>query len=43
VKGKRGVVVSEWLAVGTVLLIALPPIAFIMAVIAFYFATSEED
>jgi hypothetical protein len=34
---------SECLPAGTVLLIALPPIAFIIAVIVFYFITTEED
>jgi hypothetical protein len=34
---------SEWLPVGTVLLIAFPPIAFVIAVIVFYLSTSEED
>ena len=33
----------ECLPAGTVLLIALPPIAFIVAVIVFYFAATEED
>ena len=34
---------SDCLHAGTVILIALPPIAFIIAVIVFYFATTEED
>jgi hypothetical protein len=34
--------VSESLSAVTVLLIVLPPIAFIVAVIVFYFRTSEE-
>jgi hypothetical protein len=34
---------SGCLSAGTVLLIALPPIAFVIAVIVFYFTTTEED
>jgi hypothetical protein len=34
---------SDWLPVGTLVLIALPPIAFVIAVILIYFITSEED
>jgi hypothetical protein len=34
---------SECLPAGTLLLIVLPPIAFIVGVIVFFFRTSEED
>jgi len=34
---------SECLPAGTLLLIVLPPIAFVIAVIVFYLRTSEED
>lgn len=34
---------SECLSAGTVLLIALPPIAFVIGVIVFYLKTSEEE
>ena len=34
---------SECLSAGTVLLIALPPIVFVIAVIVFYFKSQEED
>jgi hypothetical protein len=34
---------SECLHAGTLILIALPPVGFVIAVIVFYFATTEED
>jgi hypothetical protein len=40
---KGGISMSGCLPAGTVLLIALPPIAFVVAVIVFYLKTSEED
>lgn|GEM_PF-2243630 len=33
---------SQYLSQGTVLIIAGPPVAFVIAVIVFYFTTSEE-